>query len=76
MLFYAHGKVTLPYDFPLWHAVDQQARRWMRSHIFLQIAGDLRRLLRELGGKGSKPTAVIPDRRTLRTTLESRPRTG
>lgn len=45
----------LPHDFPPWQAVFQQARRWMKSHVFLQIADDLRRLLRELGGRKPEP---------------------
>ncbi|MEM8739821.1 MAG: IS5 family transposase [Planctomycetota bacterium] len=61
----------LPHDFPPWQAVYPQSRRWMKSHIFLQIADDLRRLLRELGGREPEPTAAILDSRTLRSTPES-----
>src|SRR5690554_3467184 len=60
----------MPHDLPPWHAVYQQSRRWMGSHVFLQIADDLRRLLRELGGREPEPTAAILDSRTLRSTPE------
>ena len=66
----------LPHDFPPWHAVYQQARRWMNTHRFLQITDDLRQLLRKLQGRDPDPTAVILDSRTLRSTPESGARAG
>lgn len=64
----------LPHDFPPWQAVYPQARRRMKLYIFLQIAGDLRRLLGEFGGREPGPTAALLDRRTLCSTSAPRSR--
>ena len=66
----------LPHDLPPWAAVYQQARRWMKAGCFEAMAHDLRELLRLLGGKAAKPSAVILDGRTLQSSCESGPRAG
>ncbi|MEM1210722.1 MAG: hypothetical protein AAGI68_00335 [Planctomycetota bacterium] len=43
----------------------------MNLYLFLLFAEDLRRFSREFGGRETKPTAAILDRRTLRSTPES-----
>jgi transposase len=66
----------LPADFPPYHAVDQQARRWMRAGVFEHMAADLRKLLRMLQDRASAPSAVILDGRTLQSVPESGGRAG
>jgi transposase len=66
----------LPQDLPPWHAVYQQARRWMQAGCFEAMAHDLRMMLRVLGGKAAHPTAVVMDGRTLQSSCESGPRAG
>jgi len=66
----------LPTDFPPYHAVFQQAQRWIRAEVFETIAGDLRKLLRMLQDRASAPSAVILDGRTLQSVPESGTRAG
>jgi transposase len=66
----------LPSDFPPFHAVYQQARRWMRAGVLETMAGDLRKLLRMLQDRASAPSAVILDGRTLQSVPESGGRAG
>jgi transposase len=66
----------LPHDFPPWTAVYQQARRWNDARAFEAAAHDLRQLLRLATNRGSQPTAVIMDGRTLQSTPESGGRAG
>ena len=61
----------LPGDFPPWHAVYQQARRWLAAGSFEAAAHDLRELLRVAAGRDPRPSAVILDGRTLQSTPES-----
>lgn len=61
----------MPHDLPPWHAVYQQAQRWLKAGVFEQMAHDLRQLLRELHEREPEPTAAILDSRTLRSTPES-----
>jgi len=42
----------LPGDFPPWHAVYDQARRWMAAGVFEAMAHDLRAVLRLDGRAG------------------------
>src|SRR4051794_8392051 len=56
---------VLPHDFPPWAAVYQQARRWLDSGAFEQIAHDLRAIARVFAGRHSEPSAAIFDARTL-----------
>src|ERR671925_1416428 len=51
----------LPHDFPPWHIVYQQTRRWLQAGVFEDLAQDLRRLLRLLAGSDPEPTAAILD---------------
>lgn len=67
----------MPNDMPPWHAVYEQARRWMEAGVFEMITHDLRvakRVLKE--GRKPEPTAAIVDGRTLRSTPESGARAG
>jgi transposase len=66
----------LPGDFPPWHAVYGQARRWLAAGVFEAMAHDLRAVLRLAEGRAAAPTAAILDSRTLRSTPESGGRAG
>lgn len=66
----------LPHDLPPWHAVYQQAQRWMKAGCFEAMAHDLRKLLRILQERGSQPSAAILDGRVLQSTPESGARAG
>lgn len=66
----------IPGDFPPWHAVYEQTRRWMNAGCFEALVHDIRALLRKAAGRKELPTAVILDSRTLRSTPESGDRAG
>ena len=66
----------MPHDFPPWHAVYDQARRWLDAGCFEAIVLDLRELLRLAAGREIKPSAAIVDSRTLQSTPESGGRTA
>jgi transposase len=66
----------LPGDFPPWHAVYDQARRWLAAGSFEAMAHDLRAVLRLAEGRAAEPSAAILDSRTLRSTPESGARAG
>lgn len=66
----------LPADFPPWHAVYQQARRWIDAGCFEAIVSDLRTMIRLAKERKAQPSAVILDSRTLRSTPESGSRAG
>src|ERR671927_1187003 len=66
----------LPGDFPPWHAVYDQARRWLAAGCFEAMAHDLRAVLRLAEGRAAEPSAAIIDSRTLRSTPESGARAG
>ena len=67
---------AMPNDFPPWHAVHQQAHRWLAAGCFEALAQDLRAVLRLAAGRKEEPTAAIMDSRTLRSTPESGTRAG
>lgn len=67
---------AMPNDLPPWHAVHQQAHRWLAAGSFETLAQDLRALLRVAAGRNEEPTAAIIDSRTLRSTPESGTRAG
>src|ERR687884_1664958 len=66
----------LPGDFPPWHAVYDQARRWLAAGCFESMAHDLRAVLRLAAGRDAEPSAAVLDSRTLRSTPESGARAG
>jgi transposase len=66
----------LPHDLPPWYVVYQQMQRWLRAGCFELLVEDVRSLLREWGGRKSRPTAVVIDSRTLQSTPESGARAG
>jgi transposase len=66
----------LPHDFPPWHAVYDQARRWMATGCFEAMVHDLRVLLRIADGREADPSAAVVDSRTLQSSVESGPRAG
>ena len=66
----------MPHDLPPWHAVYQQAQRWLRAEVFETMAGDLRAILRQAQGRSEEPSAAIFDSRTLRSSPESGHRAG
>src|SRR6478609_1562742 len=66
----------LPGDFPPWHAVYQQARRWLAAGCFEAMAHDLREVLRLAAGRDPRPSAVILDGRTIQSTPASGARAG
>src|SRR5215470_11148900 len=67
---------AMPNDLPPWHAVHQQAHRWLAAGCFEVLAQDLRAMLRLAAGRKEEPTAAIIDSRTLRSTPESGTRAG
>src|ERR687883_1275295 len=67
---------AMPHDLPPWHAVYDQARRWLRAGCFEMLTHDLRAVLRLAAGRGEEPSAAILDSRTLRSTPESGARAG
>ena len=68
-----HG---MPNDPPPWHAVYDQASRWLKAGCFEMLAHDLRAVLRLASGRTEEPTAAVLDSRTLRSTPESGRRAG
>jgi transposase len=66
----------VPSDFPPYHAVYQQAQRWLRAAALETMAADLRKLLRLLQDRAAAPSAVILDGRTLQSVPESGSRAG
>jgi transposase len=67
---------AMPNDFPPWHAVHQQAHRWLAAGCFEALAQDLHAILRLAAGRKEEPTAAIIDSRILRSTPESGTRAG
>jgi transposase len=66
----------IPHDLPPWHAVYDQARRWIASGCFEAIVHDLRKILRLVDGRDADPSAAIIDSRTVQSSCESGPRAG
>jgi len=66
----------MPHDFPAWHVVYQQARRWFDAGVFEEVAHDLRVILRLVSERDAQPSAAILDGRTLQSTPESGGRAG
>ena len=62
---------AMPHDLPPWHAVYDQAQRWLRAGCFETLVHDLRAVLRLASGRPAEPSAVVLDSRTLRSTPES-----
>ena len=67
---------ALPNDMPPWHAVYDQAQRWLRAGCFEMLTHDLRAVLRLAAGREEEPSAAVLDSRTLRSTPESGGRAG
>lgn len=61
----------MPNDLPPWHAVYDQASRWLRAGCVEMLAHDLRAVLRLASSRTEEPSAVVLDSRTLRSTPES-----
>lgn len=77
--YVVRGGVTwrlVPNDLPPWEIVYQQTQRWLKAGVFEAMVHDLRLLLRTFTDRNGRPTAVILDSRTLRSTPESGPRAG
>jgi transposase len=66
----------IPNDFPPWHAVYQQSRRWMAAGVFEKLVHDLRVLLRICADRSPDPSAAIFDGRVMQSTPESGARAG
>jgi len=66
----------IPNDFPPWHAVYQQSRRWMAAGVFEKLVHDLRVLLRICADRSPEPSAAIFDGRVMQSTPESGARAG
>src|ERR671932_2544015 len=62
---------AMPHDLPPWHAVYDQAMRWLRAGCFEMLTRDLRAVLRLAAGRKEEPSAAVLDSRTLRSTPES-----
>jgi transposase len=62
---------AMPNDLPPWHAVYDQAQRWLRAGCFEMLVQGLRAVLRLAQGRTEEPSATILDSRTLRSTPES-----
>src|ERR671929_748100 len=67
---------AMPHYLPPWHAVYDQAMRWLRAGCFEMLAHDLRAVLRLAAGREEEPSAAVLDSRTLRGTPESGARAG
>lgn len=67
---------AMPNDLPPWHAVYDQAQRWLRAGCFESMVNDLRVLLRAYAGRNAQPSAMVLDSRTLQSTPESGARAG
>jgi transposase len=61
----------MPNDLPPWHAVYDQAQRWLRAGCFEMLVQDLRAVLQLAQGRAEEPSAAVLDSRTLRSTPES-----
>jgi transposase len=68
---YGVASRAMPHDLPAWHAVYDQAQRWLRASCFENLVHDLRAVLRPASGRAEEPSAVVLDSRTLRSTPES-----
>ncbi len=66
----------MPNDLPPWHAVYDQAQRWIAAGVFEAMVRDLRELLRMAEGRVPRPSAAVLDSRTLQSTPESGERAG
>ena len=66
----------MPNDLPPWHAVYDQAQRWITAGVFRIMVQDLRELLRMAESRDPQPSAVVLDSRTLQSTPESGERAG
>jgi transposase len=66
----------LPHDLPPAEVVRSQAKRWFEAHCFENAVHDLRLLSRVKQKRGSEPSAIIIDSRTLQSTPESGHRAG
>ena len=66
----------LPGDFPPWHAVYDQAQRWIAAGVFEVMVHHLRAVLRHAQGSPPDPRAAVLDARTLQSTPESGARAG
>lgn len=62
---------AMPNDLPPWHAVYDQAQRWLRGGCFEALVHDLRAVLRLAAGRAEEPSVAVLDSRTLRSTPES-----
>lgn len=62
---------AMPNDLPPWHAIYDQAQRWLRAGCFEMLVHDLRAVLRLAEGRSEEPSAAVLDSRTLRSTPES-----
>ena len=62
---------AMPNDLPPWHAVYDQAQRWLRGGCFEALVHDLRAVLRLAEGRAEEPSAAVLNSRTLRSTPES-----
>lgn len=66
----------LPNDFPPWHTVYQQFRRWSAAGCFEAMVSDMRSIIRAAQGRRGQPSAVVLDARTLQSSCESGTRAG
>ena len=57
----------MPHDLPPWHAVYDQAQRWLRPGCFESLIHNLRAVLRLAAGRAEEPSAVVHDSRTPRS---------
>ena len=51
----------MPHEFPPWHAVYEQTRRWLAADVFAAIITDLRAVIRLATDRSAQPTAAIAD---------------
>ena len=62
---------AMPHDLPPWHAVYDQAQRWLRAGCFESLVHDLRAVLRLAAGRAEEPSAVVLDKRTQGSKLHA-----
>jgi putative transposase len=58
----------LPCDFPPWRTVYHYQRLWSINGLWEQLGNRLREILRQLSGRKAKPSALIMDTQTAKST--------
>ena len=65
---------ALPHDFPPYRIVFHWFRRWQDDGTWERLHGKLRDRVRKKAGRTAKPSAVVLDSQTIKTTEQGGPR--